>query len=574
MVVRRYRPTSARNCPPAFAIHAVRIGIWNLFNFESQPGDRWAKAHEVAVLFGYTQPSSCAVTGTEPAVTSVNWTTGSRKDEFSVIRLASTSIRSYRPPCGKGSLILSKMNDLASEAPSTELKGGLKSRHLTMMSIAGVIGAALFVGSGKTIAMAGPAAVLAYLGGGILVVLVMRMLGEMAVSQPDTGSFSTYADRAIGRWAGFTIGWLYWYFWALLMGWEAFVAGTILNSWFPMIPGWSFALIVTLALMLVNFMNVRNYGEFEFWFALIKVVAIVLFICIGGLAIAHLWPWGNTSGWSNLTAVGGFMPNGGQAVVVALLGVMFAFLGAEIVTVAAAESANPGKEIIKTTRSVVWRICLFYIGSIFIVVALVPWNNPHLGDPTWGSYRVTLDMLGIPHTGLIVNFIVLTSVCSCFNSALYTASRMLYSLSRRGDAHRIMQITGRSTGTPYVGVMISSIFALVAIFLSAMHWMDVYDVLMQATGTIALLVYLVIAFSQLRMRRKLEAEGRDIQLKVWLFPWLTYTVIVFIIGAFIIMVWEGTYFYEVVYTLLLATVIVVMGIVAQTFNIGTKSRRH
>lgn len=457
--------------------------------------------------------------------------------------------------------------------PNTGLKGGLKSRHLTMMSVAGVIGGALFVGSGKTIAIAGPAAVLAYLGGGILVVLVMRMLGEMAVAHPDTGSFSTYADRAIGRWAGFTIGWLYWYFWALLMGWEAFVAGTILHSWFPVVPGWGFALIVTLSLIVVNFMNVRNYGEFEFWFALIKVVAIFLFITIGGLAVAHLWPLGNTSGWSHLTSTGGFMPNGGKAVVVALLGVMFAFLGAEIVTVAAAESASPDKEIIKTTKSVVWRVCLFYIGSIFIVVALVPWNDPRLGDSTWGAYRVVLDSLGIPYTGLIVNFIVLTSVCSCFNSALYTASRMLYSMACRGDAHRIMQVTGKTTGTPWVGVLISSFFALVAVFLAAMQWMDIYDVLMQATGTIALLVYLVIAFSQLRMRRKLEAEGRQIRLRVWLFPWLTYAVIIFIIGAFIVMIWEGTYFYEVVYTLLLATIIVLMGVIAQKFNIGVRSRQ-
>lgn len=281
---------------------------------------------------------------------------------------------------------------------------------------------------------------------------------------------------------------------------------------------------------------------------------------------------GYNQGISHLTSTGGFMPNGGQAVIVALLGVMFAFLGAEIVTVAAAESANPSKEIIKTTKSVVWRICLFYVGSIFIVVALVPWNDPRLGDPTWGSYRVTLDALGIPYTGFIVNFIVLTSVCSCFNSALYTASRMLFSLSKRGDAHKVMQITGNKTGTPWVGVLISSFFAFVAIFFAAFHLMDVYDVLMQATGTIALLVYLVVACSQLRMRRKLEAEGKEIKLKVWFFPWLTYAVIVFIIGAFIVMVYEGTYFYEVVYTLLLAAVIVTMGIVAQIFGIGTKDK--
>lgn len=455
--------------------------------------------------------------------------------------------------------------------PNTELKGGLKSRHLTMMSIAGVIGAALFVGSGKQIALAGPAVILAYVGGGILVILAMRMLGEMAVAQPDIGSFSTYADRAIGRWAGFTIGWLYWYFWALLMGWEAYVAGQILHGWFPLVPAWGYALLVTVSLLIVNFLNVRNYGEFEFWFALVKVVAIVLFLVMGSLALAHLWPWGDAKGWSHLTSQG-FMPNGPKSVVVALLGVMFAFIGAEIVTVAAAESADPGREIIKTTRSVVWRICLFYVGSIFIVVCLVPYNAPGLTEPTQGTYNVALDALGIPHAQLIVNFIVLTSVCSCFNSALYTASRMLYSLARRGDAHRVMQITGRKTGTPYVGVLISSLFAFAAVWMMATSKMDVYDVLMQATGTIALFVYLAIAFSQLRMRQRLQARGVRLEFRMWLFPWLTYAVIVCIVAALVTMVIEGTYRNEVVYTSILAGVIVAMGIVAQVFGIGTRAR--
>lgn len=455
--------------------------------------------------------------------------------------------------------------------PKNTLKGGLKSRHLTMMSIAGVIGAALFVGSGKQIALAGPAVILAYLGGGILVILAMRMLGEMAVAQPDTGSFSTYADRAIGRWAGFTIGWLYWYFWAFLMGWEAYVAGQILHGWFPQVPDWGYALFITVSLIIVNFMNVRNYGEFEFWFALIKVIAIVAFLIIGSLAVVHLWPWGEARGVSQLTAQG-FMPNGVKSVVVAMLGVMFAFIGAEIVTVAAAESADPAREIIKTTRSVVWRICLFYVGSIFLIVCLVPYNDPLLSQPTHGSYNVALSRLGVPHAQAIVNFIVLTSVCSCFNSALYTASRMLYSLSRRGDAHRIMQVTGRRTGTPYVGVLVSNVFAFVAIWMMATSKMDLYDVLMQATGTIALFVYLAIALSQLRMRYRLQAQGVELTFKMWLFPWLTYAVIVCIIAALITMVVEGTYRNEVAYTSLLAGVIVVMGLVAQRWEIGTRRR--
>ena len=457
---------------------------------------------------------------------------------------------------------------------STSLKGGLKSRHLSMISIAGVIGGALFVGSGKVIASAGPAAILAYLAGGLLVVLVMRMLGEMAVAHPDTGSFSTYADRAIGRWAGFSIGWLYWYFWALLMGWEAYVAGKILNLWFPMIPIWGYMLIVTLSLMFINMLNVKNYGEFEFWFALIKVIAIVIFLIVGSLAVMHLWPWGVAAGAVGMTHLTdqGFMPNGFSAVVTALLGAMFAFIGAEIVTVAAAESENPSKEIVKTTKSVVWRITLFYVGSIFIAVCLIPYNDPLLKDPTYGTYSVTLTALGIPHARTIVNFVVLTSVCSCFNSALYTCSRMLYSLSKRGDAPSIFQVTGKNTGTPWMAVIVSSFFGFVAIFLTATAKMDIYDVLMSATGTVALYVYLAIAFSQLNMRRKLEAQGKLMTFKMWLFPWLTYLVIFIIIGSIIVMIFEGTYRNEVMYTSILAAVIVTMGVVAQRFNIGTKDK--
>lgn len=458
----------------------------------------------------------------------------------------------------------------ASEPNTSQgLKNGLQSRHLTMISIAGVIGGALFVGSGSVIYSTGPAAILAYALGGLLVLFIMRMLGEMAVLNPDSGSFSTYADRAIGRWAGFSIGWLYWCFWTLLMGWEAYVAGKILNSWFPFIPIWGYMLLVIIGLIWVNLQDVKNYGEFEFWFALIKVIAIVLFLVVGSLAIMHLWPLSETSvvgGVANLTAQG-FMPNGISSVVTALLGVMFAYMGAEIVTVAAAESKNPAKEIRKASNSIVWRIILFYVGSMFITVCLIPHDNPLLKDPTWGTYSVTLSALGIPEARHIVNFVVLTSVCSCFNSALYTCSRMMFSLSNRGDAPKSFALINRNS-SPWVGVLVSSIFSLVAVYLTATESMNVYDVLMLATGTVALYVYLAIAFSQLRMRKKLEAEGKAIDFKMWLFPWLTYAVIITIIGSLIIMLFEGTYFKEVTYTSMLAIFVVILGICAQKFNWG------
>ncbi|MHA3049386.1 amino acid permease [Acinetobacter sp. ANC 4641] len=459
-----------------------------------------------------------------------------------------------------------------SNSSSQDLKHGLKSRHLTMISIAGVIGGSLFIGSGSVIYSAGPAAIVAYGLGGLLILFIMRMLGEMAVLNPDSGSFSTYADRAIGRWAGFTIGWLYWCSWALLMGWEAYVAGKILNSWFPLIPIWIYMLAVITALVLVNLQNVKNYGEFEFWFALIKVIAIIIFLVIGSLAILHLWPWAAPSaqGFANLTSQG-FMPNGFSSIITALLGVMFAYIGAEIVTVAAAESDNPAREIRKASNSIVWRIMLFYVGSMFITVCLIPHNNPLLKDATWGTYSVTLTALGVPEARHIVNFVVLTSVCSCFNSALYTCSRMLFSLSKRGDAPKSFGSIN-TKGSPWMGVLVSCSFAVFAAILTATGSMDVYDIFMLATGTAALYVYLTIACSQLRLRKKLEAEGQKIDFKMWLFPGLTYVVIFTIIGAIIMMLIEGTYFKEVIYTSGLALFIVILGLCAQKFNWGKEQQ--
>lgn len=455
------------------------------------------------------------------------------------------------------------------ESASNGLKSGLKPRHLTMISIAGVIGGALFVGSGNVIYSAGPAALIAYTLGGLLVLLIMRMLGEMAVLSPDSGSFSTYADRAIGRWAGFSIGWLYWSFWTLLMGWEAFVAGKILHNWFPFIPIWGYMLMVTVALVWVNLRDVKNFGEFEFWFALIKVVAIVLFLVVGSLAIFHLWPWGDPAmlNSASILTAESFMPNGFSSVITALLGVMFAYMGAEIVTVAAAETKDSAKAIRKASNSIVWRIILFYVGSMLITVCLIPHGNPLLKDPTWGTYSVTLVTLGIPEARHIVNFVVLTSVCSCFSSALYTSSRMVYSLSKRGDAPKSFGLTNRSN-SPWVGVIFSSLFSFVAIYLTATESMNIYDVLMLATGTVSLYVYLAIAVSQLKLRKKLEVDGVEIPFKMWLFPWLTYLVIIFIIGALITMVIEGTYFKEVVYTSVFALFVVGLGIFAQKFNWG------
>ncbi|EKC8241110.1 amino acid permease [Escherichia coli] len=402
-----------------------------------------------------------------------------------------------------------------------ELGGGLKSRHVTMLSIAGVIGASLFVGSSVAIAEAGPAVLLAYLFAGLLVVMIMRMLAEMAVATPDTGSFSTYADKAIGRWAGYTIGWLYWWFWVLVIPLEANIAAMILHSWVPGIPIWLFSLVITLALTGSNLLSVKNYGEFEFWLALCKVIAILAFIFLGAVAISGFYPYAEVSGISRLWDSGSFMPNGFGAVLSAMLITMFSFMGAEIVTIAAAESDTPEKHIVRATNSVIWRISIFYLCSIFVVVALIPWNMP--GLKAVGSYR----------------------------SALYTASRMLYSLSRRGDAPAVMGKINRSK-TPYVAVLLSTGAAFLTVVVNYYAPAKVFKFLIDSSGAIALLVYLVIAVSQLRMRKILRAEGSEIRLRMWLYPWLTWLVIGFITFVLVVMLFRPAQQLEVISTGLLA----------------------
>jgi GABA permease len=445
----------------------------------------------------------------------------------------------------------------------TELKAGLKHRHVTMISIAGVIGAGLFVGSANAIASAGPGVLISFAFAGLLVVLVMRMLGEMAAAQPDSGSFSTYADRAIGRWAGFSVGWLYWWFWVLVIPVEATAAAKILNAWIPSLDQWVWALIVTLLLTATNLFNVANYGEFEFWFALLKVVAIVAFIGLGLLAVFGLLPSSETSGVSHLFDQGGFLPNGFGAVIAAVLVTMFSFMGTEIVTIAAAESPHPAEQIGSATRSVIWRISVFYLASIFLVVALVPWNNPRL--PEAGTYQTALEMLGVPGAKAIVDIVVLVAVASCLNSALYTASRMIYSLGRRGDAPAAVMYT-TANGVPRVAVLSSTVVGFLAVLANYAFPKDVFSALLATSGAIALLVYLVIAISQLKMRSKLESAGANMPVRMWAYPYLTWAVIVVIPLMLIYMATRESARFDLAMTALIAVVVVAVGVVV--------ARRH
>ncbi|MFJ4605507.1 GABA permease [Pseudomonas atacamensis] len=451
------------------------------------------------------------------------------------------------------------MTSLNPKDSNGQLAQGFKPRHVTMLSIAGIIGAGLFVGSGHAIAAAGPAVLLAYLFSGLLVVLVMRMLGEMAVAHPDTGSFSTYADQAIGRWAGFTIGWLYWWFWVLVIPIEALAAGHVLNQWFPQVDAWLFALLSIVLLVITNLFSVSKYGEFEFWFAMAKVIAIIGFIGLGFAVLMGWIPEREASGLSTLMAEhGGFAPNGMSAVVGAFITIMFSFIGTEAVTIAAAESNNPAQNIAKATRSVIWRIGIFYLLSIFVVISVVPWNDPQLASV--GSYQRALELMNIPNAKFLVDVVVLIAVASCMNSSIYISSRMLYSLGRRGDAPPALKVTS-AAGVPRAAVIASTVIGAGVTLLSYFMPAGLFQFLLASSGAIALLVYLVIAISQLRMRRRLEREKVEMTLRMWLFPWLTWLVIAFICAALAVMMITPEHRLEVTSTIGLALLISFIGLV-------------
>ncbi|PFB51620.1 GABA permease [Bacillus thuringiensis] len=413
-----------------------------------------------------------------------------------------------------------------------KLKKDLKFRHITMISMGGVIGAGLFIGSGAVIHLAGPSSIISYALAGLLVVFVMRMLGEMASINPTSGSFAAYASEAIGPLAGYTIGWLYWFFWVILIAIESTAGATIMQYWIVGCPLWLLSLILTLLLTFTNVFSVKSFGEFEYWFSSIKVISIILFLCLGLIIILGIYPGMPAPGTSNLIGQGGFMPNGISSVLLGVTIVIFSFMGSEIVTIAAVETTDPVKAVEKATNSVIWRILVFFIGSILVVVTLLPWNSANILK---SPFVAVLDHLGIPSAAQIMNFTILTAVLSCLNSGLYTNSRMLLSMAERGDAPKIF-LKLNDNGVPVRAVLFGTFFAYVGVIFSYISPDKVFLFLVNASGGIALLVYLVIAVSHLRMRKKMEKAARKkLKIKMWLFPYLTYITIIGIISILIAM---------------------------------------
>ncbi|WP_131736596.1 amino acid permease [Actinomadura roseirufa] len=412
------------------------------------------------------------------------------------------------------------------------LHRGLKRRHMTMIGLGGVISAGLFVSSGKVIADTGPAALVAYVLGGLIVILVMRMLGEMAAARPSAGSFADYARAALGPRAGFLVGWCYWLFAIVAVAFEGVAGAKLLHSLSASVPVLPVAAALLVALTAANLVSVRLFGETEFWLASAKVAVIVAFLGAGTLYALGLWPSsGAGNGLAALTEHGGFAPKGWGAVLTALVTVLFSYFGAEIVTIAAAESAEPAKEVARATLRVVWRVLIFYVGSVLVILAVVPWNRvPSNG--TDSPFATAIAELGVPGAATLMTWVVLVAVLSVMNAALYAASRVLGAMAARGDAPAAAARV-RGSGVPAPALLGGAALALVLMTAAFAAGDDAFDLLINTAGLLVLLLYVFVALSQLRLRRRMEAESPELlRLRMWGFPWLSRVVVALLVLAF------------------------------------------
>lgn len=423
------------------------------------------------------------------------------------------------------------------DVQNNELKHDLKTRHVTMISIGGVIGAGLFVGSGTMILSAGPGALISYIIAGILIVLIMRMLGEMAVVNPDSGSFSTYAHQALGPWAGFTIGWLYWFNWLIIVAIEATLLGGMVHDWLPSIPIWVGSLTFPILLTITNIFSVKTYGEFEYWLAFIKVSAIVIFLCLGAAIILGLVPGVSTVSLSNLISGDNFFPHGWMPVLLSVIFITFSLSGSEVAAIAAGESENPQKNIIRAINAVVWRLLLFFVGSVTVLIMVIPSDAKELLKTPYAS---VFEMAGFPAAAQIMHIVIFISLLSVLNSGLYTSSRMLYSLSKKGDAPGFLSRVNKR-GIPFWALAVSVAFAYLFTLFKFVSPDKLFVFLADSSGGVTMIMYIFIALSHIRLRRKMEKENPEkLKVKMWLFPYLSYITIFLVLSIYIAQIFINT----------------------------------
>lgn len=416
--------------------------------------------------------------------------------------------------------------DKAGAGGAGTLHAGLTRRQISMMGLGGAIGAGLFVGSGQAISMAGPAVLVSYLVAGTVVILVMSALAEMVAANPSAGSFSAFAQQAFGRPTGGAVGWLYWIQLVVVVAAEATGAAEIVAGYVPAVPQWAWVLLFVVALTAVNLLGVNNYGRFEYWFSFIKVAAIVVFLAVGVAAILGLVPGVPGTGLSHLSDHGGFAPTGWAGMAAAVLIVLFSFGGTEVVSIAAAESDDPRRNIKDTVRQVMVRILVFYIGSLLVIIAVLPWDSSSVAT---GPFAAVLATLHVPGVDLLMSAVVVVALLSAMNTNIYGASRMIFSLGRRRLAPvALSRVYGG--GVPRAAVLASVAFCVVSVLLNLVLPDVVLPLLLNVVGSTVLVLWCFIVASQMMLRLRADRSGTVLPLRMWAFPWLTGLAMVLLLA--------------------------------------------
>ena len=443
---------------------------------------------------------------------------------------------------------------------STNLQRGLKNRHIQLIAMGGAIGTGLFLGSAQVIQSAGPSIILGYAIGGLIAFLIMRQLGEMIVEEPVAGSFSHFANKYWGKFPGFLAGWNYWILYVLVAMTELTAVAKYIHYWWPQIPAWSSVLFFFIVITIVNLGNVKFYGESEFWLAIIKVAAVVSMI-VFGLYLLLTADVGSTASFSNLWMHGGFFPHGFDGLFYMLAFLMFAFGGIELIGMAAAEAENPEKTIPKAINQVVFRILIFYVGSLTILLSLVPWNQLDLGGLDKSPFVMIFSQLGIGWAAHLLKFIILTAALSVYNSGMYANSRMLFGLAKQGNAPKIFEKVNKH-GVPIPAVLFSALLIFGCVLLNYFVPEDALSHLMYIVVGALVLNWAMISLTHLKFKQAMDKLGKVSKFPALWAPISNYLVLAFILTVLYIMWTQG--FKESV--IMIPIWIVVMAVVFKLLN--------
>lgn len=417
------------------------------------------------------------------------------------------------------------------EAQQTnELKQGLSNRHIQLIALGGAVGTGLFLGISQTIKLAGPSVLLGYAIAGIIAFLIMRHLGEMVVEEPVSGSFSYFANKYWGPMAGFMSGWNYWVLYVLVSMAELSAIGTFVQFWLPELPTWITALFFFIAINAINLINVRFFGESEFLFSCIKIIAILSMIFFG-LYLLISGNAGPQASVANLWQFGGFFPNGIQGFIMSLAIIMFAFGGLELIGITAAETKNPSKTIPKAVNQIVYRILIFYIGAIGVLLCLFPWNQLAQGGSPFVLIFQSLNSHGVAN---VLNFVVLVAAISVYNSCIYCNSRMLHGLAMQGNAPRVLQRVNRR-GIPVYAAGVSASITALCVLINYLMPGKAFQFLMMLVVAALVVNWLMISWTHLKFRKAMQQRHHQTTFQSIMSPWSNYLTIAFIFGILIIM---------------------------------------